>query len=184
MQGAENVPVMKGIHDPSSTEKKEVDVNAVIERAAIACSREWESQARLDLHLAPGLPKIPGIEADLFQVALNMIVHAAHAIAERGIGLGKITIRTARDDGGIAITIEDTGSGIPDAARTHIFHPITGAESVGNSIGQELAVCSDIIVNKHDGKIDIIRSDGNGTVFRIFLPGKGAEIFNFRPVKK
>jgi two-component system NtrC family sensor kinase len=188
------VLAMKEFSHPSTKERQIIDVNKVIERATIVCRGEWKNVASLNLQLDPRLPKISGFEGELNQVILNMVVNAAHAIDKRGVLPGEITVRTAPDDDGIAITIEDTGSGIPDSIRSRIFEPFFTTKPVGQGTGQGLAICRDVIVNKHGGRIDIIRTNGNGTAFRLYLPvsgegmdspspGKSADILDFQSAR-
>jgi signal transduction histidine kinase len=169
------VLAMKEFSHPSSKERVPVDLNAIIERATIVCRAEWKHAADLDLQLNPDLPAMLGFEGELNQVILNMAVNAAHAIADKGAGQGLITIRTAAIPGGVELCVTDTGTGIPEALRRRIFDPFFTTKGVGKGTGQGLAICQDIVVNKHGGTIDIETVPGEGTSFIMRFPDSTAD---------
>lgn len=170
------VLAMKEFSHPSSKERAPVDLNAIIERATIVCRAEWKHAADLDLQLDPDLPTMLGFEGELNQVILNMAVNAGHAIAEKGAGQGLITIRTAAMPGGVELSVTDTGTGIPEAVRRRIFDPFFTTKGVGKGTGQGLAICQDIVVNKHGGTIDIETEPDEGTTFIMRFPDSIEEV--------
>lgn len=170
------VLAMKEFSHPSSKERAPVDLNAIIERATIVCRAEWKHAADLDLQLDPDLPAMLGFEGELNQVILNMAVNAAHAIAEKDAGQGLITIRTAAMPGGVELSVTDTGTGIPEAVRRRIFDPFFTTKGVGKGTGQGLAICQDIVVNKHGGTIDIETVPGEGTTFIMRFPDSTVDV--------
>ena len=172
-QVARIVLAMKECSHPASKERARVDINAIIERATTVCRAEWKQVARLDLQLAADLPPLLGFEGELNQVILNMVVNAAHAIAEKDDGAGTITIRTASTPSGIELVVADTGTGIPEAIRERIFDPFFTTKDVGKGTGQGLAICRDIVADKHGGTIAVETSPGEGTTFVIRFPGDG-----------
>lgn len=175
------VLAMKEFSHPSSKERAPIDLNAIIERATIVCRAEWKHAADLELQLDPDLPEMLGFEGELNQVILNMAVNAAHAIAEKGAGQGLITIRTAAIPGGVELSVTDTGTGIPDAVRRRIFDPFFTTKGVGKGTGQGLAICQDIVVNKHGGTIDIETVPGEGTTFIMWFPDSTADVSAHQP---
>lgn len=85
---------------------------------------------------------IPLIECnvgDLNQVFLNLLVNAAHAIADalKEGEKGRITIRTSTEDDMVRVSITDTGTGIPEAIRGNIFDPFFTTKEVGRGTGQD-----------------------------------------------
>ncbi len=83
------------------------------------------------------LPAVECMPSQLNQVVMNLLMNAAHAIAERGT----ITIRTRRDGDGVTIAIEDTGVGIPADRLAKIFDPFHMTKPVGKGTGLGLSVC-------------------------------------------
>jgi signal transduction histidine kinase len=95
----------------------------------------------------------------------ELLVNAAHAIAERGI----ITVRTGTEPDSVWVEIADTGSGIAPENLTRIFDPFFTTKPVGKGTGLGLSL-SYGIVKKHGGRIDVTSEPGRGSAFRITLP--------------
>ncbi|MDM5181435.1 response regulator [Massilia sp. DJPM01] len=111
------------------------------------------------------LPPVECIASQLNQVFMNLLVNAAHAIADRGV----ITIRTGRAGQWIWIEIGDTGAGM-DAETIHrIFDPFFTTKPIGIGTGLGLSV-SYGIVKSHGGRIDVHSEPGKGSRFTVHLP--------------
>ena len=117
--------------------------------------------------------KNPIIQGDLRaieQVFTNIISNAVNAMSEKGGSLGiKISeAKRTEDHGFYQITVTDSGHGIPDEIKDHMFKPfVTGTEH-GTGLG--LAITQRII-NAHKGKIEVDSFTG-GTIIKIFLVKK------------
>ena len=164
------VLAMKEFSHPVSKDLAPVDLNRVLERSAVVCKSEWKHVAEFNFDLEHGLPDVVGLEGPLNQVALNLIINAAHAIVAKGDGIGQITVRTRRQGDDVRLEVEDTGTGIPADVIDRIFEPFFTTKDVGRGTGQGLALTHDIIVNKHGGRIDVRTTEGEGTTFIITLP--------------
>jgi PAS domain S-box-containing protein len=117
---------------------------------------------------------INAIPGEIRQVVANLLSNSIDAI----LGPGRIQIRVSascRWRGGcvpgIRITVGDTGSGIPVAARDRIFEPFfTTKRDVGTGLG--LSVCKSIVDNHH-GYLHVRSSTQTGkswTAISVFLP--------------
>ncbi|WP_135077755.1 ATP-binding protein [Terasakiella sp. SH-1] len=164
------VLAMKEFAHPSRKDKSLINLNEIVERVLIVCKNEWKSLATVDLHLKEGLSTIPAHESDLNQVLLNMVVNAAHAIAEKSKDMGTITIITDETKQHVSLRIKDSGIGISQLHLSRIFDPFFTTKEVGKGSGQGLSISHDIIVNKHGGTIEIETEEGQGTCFIITLP--------------
>lgn len=111
------------------------------------------------------LPQIECLPLELNQVFLNMLVNAAQAIPE----FGDITIRTGTQDAQAWIEFQDTGGGISAENVKRIFDPFFTTKPIGQGTGLGLSL-SYGIVQKHQGRIDVESTVGQGTCFRIWLP--------------
>jgi signal transduction histidine kinase len=110
---------------------------------------------------------------DLNQVILNLVINAAHAIADVVSGTdskGLIRISTRRDGDDVIISVADTGSGIPDEVRGRIFDPFFTTKEVGKGTGQGLSIARSVVVEKHQGQLTFESEVGKGTTFFIRLP--------------
>jgi len=168
------VRAMKEFSHPGHEQRVGVDLNNAVRSTATITRNRWKYVADLQLDLDPDLPTLNCVPADINQVLLNLIVNAADTIAEKlgadGSEKGQITVRTGTDGENIVIEVEDTGCGIPDSIRNRIFDPFFTTKEVGQGTGQGLAICYNVIVNKHHGTIDVISDPGVGTSFRVTLP--------------
>ena len=159
-------------------EKKFTDLNQVIEDTVRIVERPAHLRdIEIALDLDRTLPPI-WIDADqIKQVIMNMLVNAQHAVEEKG----SITIRTrrARDPRApahdvnampmVAISIIDTGCGIPEKNLRRIFDPFFTSKDVGKGTGLGLSV-SHGIVEAHGGLIEVESKVGEGSTFRVLLP--------------
>ncbi|MBW2127660.1 MAG: hypothetical protein JRH08_18935 [Deltaproteobacteria bacterium] len=151
-----------------------MDLNHAIENTITVAKNEWKYVAEMETDFDPALPPVPCLPGELNQVILNMIINAAHAIADvmgdGSKGKGTIRITTRRDGNWAEIRISDTGTGIPEAIRDRIFDPFFTTKEVGKGTGQGLAIARSMIVDKHGGTIDFETQEGKGTTFIIRLP--------------
>jgi signal transduction histidine kinase len=105
------------------------------------------------------------------QVLVNIILNAAQAIkSQNRDGKGLIRISAIILDQNIIIQIKDDGPGIPEDNLPKIFTPFFTTKEIGQGTGLGLSVSYDIIVNKHNGSIDVESELGKGAAFTITLP--------------
>lgn len=118
------------------------------------------------IDVAPSL----AIRADaeqLHRVLLNLVRNARQAI-EATVQPGTVEVGAGEDDGFWWIRVGDTGPGLPERAKEHLFQPFAGGTRKGGT-GLGLAIASEII-RGHGGRLDLLRSDEGGTEFMIRLP--------------
>ena len=172
------VQAMKIFSHPGLAVKQPTDVNKEIEKTITITRNEWKYIARMETDFDTDMPLVPCFRAELNQVILNMIVNAAHAIAEAngndGAARGTICIRTYHQDDWAKICISDTGAGIPQDIRHKIFDLFFTTKGPGEGSGQGLAISHSVVVEKHKGTLDMESQEGKGTTFIIGLP-LGAE---------
>ena len=105
----------------------------------------------------------------IFRVLSNLIRNARQAIEATGRD-GEIEISGGQDDGGVWLRIGDTGPGLPPKARDNLFSAFQGGARKGGT-GLGLVIAAEL-VRGHGGRLELRRSDGEGTEFLITLPGK------------
>jgi signal transduction histidine kinase len=121
---------------------------------------------------------LPAVRVDplrIEQVLLNLITNARDAMEKAGVG--SITVRTERtQDSRVALSVTDTGPGIPDEIRTRIFDPFFTTKEVGKGTGLGLSICHGI-VEEHGGELmmESPAIDGKGARFTIVLPQAGRD---------
>jgi len=168
------VRAMKDFAHPDVNEKKSENLNRIIESTATVARNEWKYVSEMKLELDPDLPLVVCKGSEIGQVLLNIIINAAQAI-EDAIGdetgkLGEIKITTHRDDEWVEIRISDTGTGIPEESRSHVFDHFYTTKEVGKGTGQGLAISHSAITKNHQGSLTFETEMGKGTTFIIRLP--------------
>ncbi|MEE9116436.1 MAG: PAS domain S-box protein [Thermoplasmata archaeon] len=111
------------------------------------------------------VPKIMGNMNELQQVFVNLINNGADAMPEGG----KLGICTRTVVGGVEVEISDQGVGILEEDVTRIFDPFFTTKEVGEGTGLGLYIVS-IIVSRHEGKIRVTSTKGEGTTFTLTFP--------------
>jgi PAS domain S-box-containing protein len=171
---AKIVRAMKEFSHPGSEEKTALDINRAIETTVTVARNEWKYVSEVETDFDPQLPLVQCHAGEFNQVILNLLVNAAHAIREvvgdGAQGKGKIRIATRHDDGGVEISIRDTGCGIPEEIQSRIFEPFFTTKPVGQGTGQGLALAYTTIVKQHGGRLWLESAPGKGTTFFIGLP--------------
>ena len=168
------VRAMKELSHPGGAERTAVNVNHLLDTAITVSTNEWKYVADIQRQLTDEPVDVPGFSGELAQVFLNLIVNAAHAVADAnqklGRAKGRIDITSRLTAGDIVIEIQDDGCGIPADIADRVFDPFFTTKDVGKGTGQGLAIAHSVIVTKHQGRIDFHSSADRGTRFIIHLP--------------
>ncbi|MBI2833866.1 MAG: sensor histidine kinase [Acidobacteria bacterium] len=156
---------LRNVARPIPLERFPIDVNKAVSDVVDAMRNYAEiAGLTLEAHLAPE-PLV--IEGDLFalgRVQRNLILNAIQATAPGGL----VSVRTARVDGRVTISVADTGCGIAPERLGAIFEDYVTTKRRGLGLG--LAI-SKKIVEQLNGHIAVTSEVGRGTEFRIELPG-------------
>ncbi|MEL6960837.1 MAG: HAMP domain-containing sensor histidine kinase [Pseudomonadota bacterium] len=123
-----------------------------------------------DLSFAEDVPATFRIRADgeqLYRVIGNLVRNARQAIVASGKP-GEIGISATEAEDRWEIAVTDTGPGLPSKAKEHLFEAFQSSTTRGGS-GLGLAIAAELI-RGHGGRLELERSDENGTCFRIVLP--------------
>ena len=121
----------------------------------------------------PGLEMSYSIEGDSLTarfdkeqmrgVLINLLDNAVEATEPPG----SIKLRAARHNGSVCLSVEDSGPGIPAAAKEKLFQPYFSTKGRGTGLGLSIVYR---VVNDHNGSITVEDNRPTGTVFRIELP--------------
>jgi PAS domain S-box-containing protein len=176
------VSAMKEFSHPGTKEKVSLDLNHAIDCTITVARNEWRYVADLETDFDSSLPPVPCQPGEFNQVILNLIVNAAHAIADvvkkGGPAKGTINVRTRNCPEWVEIRIQDTGTGVPESLRSRIFDPFFTTKEIGKGTGQGLSIARSVIVDKHNGTIHFETEEGKGTTFVIRLPHEGNTLSN------
>lgn len=121
------------------------------------------------------LPEIEVVPQDIGRVFLNLLNNACQAVNEKlrakPAGFApEIRVRTGRVDGAIVIRIRDNGPGIAPAVRERLFTPFFTTKPTGQGTGLGLSIAYDIVVQAHQGLIEVESEPGEYAEFIIRLP--------------
>ncbi|MBI5127951.1 MAG: HAMP domain-containing histidine kinase [Rhodopseudomonas palustris] len=116
----------------------------------------------------------------LFRVLLNLVRNAAQALESQprsDAALQQIRI-TGRREGSVTILeVSDTGPGVPQKARDHLFEAFHGSVRAGGS-GLGLAIAAEL-VRAHGGDIKLVEGT-LGATFRISIPDRPIDLHSLR----
>lgn len=119
-------------------------------------------------------PVILGNFARVQEVFLNLYVNACDAMEANPSEASKnlliaVTIVDREGRHWVKVSIQDTGSGIPEKLIPEIFNPFFTTKAAGKGTGLGLSICYGI-VKEHDGTIEVESKEGVGTAFHVLFP--------------
>jgi PAS domain S-box-containing protein len=153
----------------SEPAKASSDVAASIGWAVRVAGPLVRQRARLELELSP-LPPARGDGVRLGQVFLNLLINAAQAITEGRPASNTIRVTAGVDaERRIAVSITDSGAGMPPEIVKRIFDPFFTTKPVGAGTGLGLSICHGI-VQSLGGELRVESTLGLGSTFHVLLP--------------
>lgn len=158
----------QGLKDFSRLDRAPVgnfDVNAGLEKTLVIARNSVKNKAEITKHFGD-VPEIECSPSKINQVFLNLITNAAQAIEDSG----DIVLQTERrGDDHVAVSISDTGCGIPDEIMDKIRDPFFTTKAVGSGTGLGLSIVDEII-RSHGGELEVESHPGKGSKFTVVLP--------------
>jgi PAS domain S-box-containing protein len=143
-----------------------VDVNDVA-RAAVQLveGRARQNLVAIRLDLATPVPPVRADRIQLEQVLLNLLSNGIEAMPDR---TGVLSIRTwVREDGAVAVAVQDTGHGIGGDVARRMFEPFFTTKATGLGLGLSIGRT---IVESHEGKMWAAPAAGGGAIVGFALP--------------
>ncbi len=159
---------------------RRLNINRVIKNLKTMLQRLIGEDIRLRIELDKHIGDIMADKSQIEQIILNLVVNAIDAMP----GGGEITIRTAEvyiDDNYagrnvnaksgrmMCMKIEDTGHGMDEETKRHIFEPFYTTKGKDKGTGLGLSIVYGI-VEQHGGWIEVDSQIGKGTRFSIYFP--------------
>jgi len=112
------------------------------------------------------LLQVMGDRIQLQEVLLNLITNAIEGMATVDGPRVLAVSSDARDDGGVMISIADTGTGIDAQDVQQVFNPLFTTKPGGMGMG--LSICRSII-EAHDGMLWVVPNAPRGSIFQFVL---------------
>lgn len=139
------------------------ETGQIFEHQPLTAGIDW------NLRLEADRDRVRGDPERLRQVFLNLMINAADAIRESGVGHGRLEILTAVREESIRITFADDGAGIAPEHLGLVFDPFFTTKATGKGTGLGLAV-SFMIVQALGGRMEVESAPGTGTRMHVTLP--------------
>jgi len=137
------------------------------EMVELALAKVRPAAAVRGVQLATGAAlavKLPGRRANLAGLVLQNLLQNAVEASPAGGTVQLVGRATA--EGAMEFSVEDSGPGLPEAIRARLFQPCASTKLGGSGIGLAL---SHQLAQQAGGRIELVRSDVNGTSFRLVL---------------
>ena len=156
-------------------ERRMVELEPVVEDVREALGLDAGSPVRWISAVERGLT----LDADpeqLFRILLNLARNALQALESRDArdpGRDQIRVTGRREGAVVVIEVADTGPGLPERARAHLFEAFQGSTRAG-SAGLGLAIVAEL-VRAHGGEIRLVEGT-IGATFRLTIPDRAVDI--------
>lgn len=183
-RAAKLVRQLLGFARKQPTQPKPTEINKVIHDLLPLLERTLGENIRAQLQLTDADTTVMIDPSQIEQIIMNLALNARDAMRNRGSG--QLILHTRRQTYNeeqlrndsesenlapgeyVCLLVEDTGEGIPEELRDHIFEPFFSTKGVGNT-GLGLATVYGI-VRQNRGFITFESEVGKGTTFRVCLP--------------
>ncbi len=116
-----------------------------------------------ELLLPEHLPRLALDAAEIGELVLHLAYNGIEAMQPEG----RLTIGAEQTAGTVTLYVQDEGSGIPPEQRERIFEPFYTTKSGNTGLGLAISLS---IVERHQGKIEIVSGVGAGSVFKVMFP--------------
>jgi len=163
----------------ASGERREVDLNGVIEEALNlayhgARAQDQSFNIALERDYAPRLRPIELAPQEMTRVFLNLFGNGFYAATKRARDHGSIrpalTVRTREQGDAVEVRVRDNGTGIPPEIKDKLFQPFFTTKPTGEGTGLGLSISYDIVTQQHGGTITVESEPGSYTEFIVRLP--------------
>ena len=144
-----------------------IDVRDLLDDALLQLAGHPSAKlVELTRDLAADALTVWGDRRRLGQAMANVVANALDAMHEGGM----LTVRSRQADGGVELSVEDTGPGIPPEDVERVLRPFYSTKELGTGLGLPLVAR---IIGAHGGRLTIEGAKGQGTAVRLLLPGPG-----------
>jgi signal transduction histidine kinase len=146
-------------------QKMDLNLCDQVQKASVLLRQLIPENIRVALEISAQRLSVQGDAGQMQQVLLNLAINARDAMPAGGT----LTLRAGSHGEEVFFEVEDTGSGIDDTTRAHLFEPFFSTKELGKGTGLGLAVVHGIVV-EHGGHIEVESLPGEGSRFRVVLP--------------
>lgn len=167
---AESVRRLQRYRFEDSEEAGSVSVSDLIREIPEMTRPRWETEQQIKggpieviVSIEDGLPRVAGVESELRQVLLNLVLNAVDAMPDGG----RISVRAHKETGGVCVEVSDTGCGMTPAEQRRCLDAFYTTRREGAGLGLSLSLG---IIEDRGGRLDVESEHGTGTTIRFWLP--------------
>jgi two-component system cell cycle sensor histidine kinase/response regulator CckA len=176
------------------TEPCPLRLGEVVTEAAKMLGRLLGEDVKLEVRLGAVEDQVLAEPGQIHQILMNLAVNARDAMPQGGkllIATSNVEVdsREVVEDEEVAsgayvlLSIRDSGTGMSEETRQHIFEPFYTTKETGKGTGLGLSIVYGI-VRQSNGFIRMETAQGEGTVFHIYLPRDYAALPSAAPIKR
>lgn len=159
-------------HMDRSADSEPCDVREGINSTLVMLAHKLRANdVTVTTHYPDNVPRVPARVGALNQVWTNLIDNAADALQDSSHK--NLTITLTPEEQYLAVSVADSGSGIPEDIQKKIFEPFFTTKDVGAGTGLGLDVVLSIVKDQHQGTVTLSSQPGE-TVFTVRLPLESA----------
>jgi signal transduction histidine kinase len=144
---------------------QDVDMREGIENTLVILRHKLKGVIQVRRDYVSDLPRIEAYGSELNQLWTNILDNATDVLQ----GGGEIVIRVYRQEESVVVEMTDNGPGIPAQDQSRIFDPLFTTKPLGAGTGLGLHLSYNIVVQKHQGQIQVLSRPGE-TTFKVTLP--------------
>ncbi|WP_374564828.1 PAS domain S-box protein [Ideonella sp.] len=166
-----------------------VDVSQLLHSLADMLRRTLDQRIRIEVDASPDCPAVLADPGQLESALLNIAINARDAMPDGGSlrfsGRARAHLPTelrselddptAPDEHFVAISIADTGTGMPDEVKERAFEPFFTTKELGRGTGLGLSTVYGF-VKQSKGAVEIQSAAGKGTTLTLYIPRPGTDI--------
>lgn len=150
------------------TDYQPIDLSVLWSRVIMLLDNEIRRhKIRVSSHIPLSLPVLFAPPLWVEQILHNILSNAIQAQQIHTRGSGWVILNAYSEEGGITLTIADGGSGLSEHALKHVFMPFFTTRKQGVGLGMAL---TETLVQRLNGKIDVVNVAGQGACFTLWLP--------------
>jgi len=157
---------------------KNVDLVGLMDKTVELAKSDYDLKKRYDFksveiirEYEQGVPPVFCYESKIQQVLFNILRNASESMGLKNEKSSeRVILRLKKQGENALIEIEDNGPGMDDITRKRIFEPFYTTKGFEQGTGLGLSVSYFIIVNDHNGQMEVESESGKGTKFIIRLP--------------
>src|ERR1700687_1739706 len=147
----------------------ELDINELVQEFSVLGRNETaRNRVQVRLHLAAGLPRVPGDRVQLQQVLINLVMNAIDAMRTVTDRTRYLDIKSAKHADSVEVLVQDSGIGLDPDRLDRIFEPFYTTKPQGIGIGLSI---SRSIIESHGGRL-WTKPASYGAIFQFTLPNQ------------